>query len=196
MIPEEQQIVAVGGSGVDREQKCILLSLDFICYRLGHSVQSDVIFGNNFGDISTYSNSKYFILHEQAHARAPINCIKVTNTLSFDFKSVMIITGGEDGLIKIWDINIQLRQQIDIKAAVSIKDLKNLKSYGIQSLDIFPCDKVTINGTATVKVLAGIRSGDVVEYLIDFNRDFRTAEEIMDDRTLSQEQKANELQKL
>lgn len=61
------------------KQKCILLCMDFISYRMGHSVQSDVVFGNNLGDISTYCSSKYFVLHEQAHPGAAINCIRVTN---------------------------------------------------------------------------------------------------------------------
>ena len=88
-------------------------------------------------------------------------------------------------MIKIWDVGMQLRQQIDVKTAVSIKDLKNLKSYGVQSMDIFPCDKVTVNGTGTVKLLAGIRSGDVIECLIDFNRDFKTADEIIEDKSIT-----------
>jgi len=92
--------------------------MDFISYRLGHSVQSDVVFGNNLGDISTYCSSKYFVLNEQAHAGVAINCIKVTNSLSLDLKTVMIVTGGEDGLIKIWDASVQFKQQIDTKQAV------------------------------------------------------------------------------
>lgn len=112
-------------------QKCILLCMDFISYRLGHSVQSDIIFGNNLGDISTYCSSKYFVLNEQAHPGVAINVIRVTNSLSLDLKTVMIITGGEDGMIKIWDASIQLRQQVDMKQSVEIKDLKNIKSYGI-----------------------------------------------------------------
>jgi WD40 repeat protein len=88
------------------KQKCILLCMDFISYRLGHSVQSDIVFGNNLGDISTYCSSKYFVLHEQAHPGAAINCIRVTNSLSLDLKTVCVITGGEDGMVKIWDASI------------------------------------------------------------------------------------------
>lgn len=193
---EKQAFDLMGDQAKIKDQKCILLCLDFISYRLGHSVQSDVIFGNNFGDISTYCSSKYFVLNEQAHPRAPINCIKVTNTLSNDMKTAMVITGGEDGLIKIWDASIQLKQTVDIKNAVSIKDLKNLKSYGVQSLDVFSCDKQSIHSTATIKVLVGIRSGDVIEALFDINRNFLSAEDILNNQTMSEEEKANELQKL
>jgi hypothetical protein len=53
----------------------------------------------------------------------------------------MVITGGEDGLVKIWDASIELKQQVNMFDAVSIKDLKNIKSYGVQSLDVFSCDR-------------------------------------------------------
>lgn len=88
------------------KQKCILLCMDFISYRLGHSVQSDIVFGNNLGDISTYCSSKFFVVHEQAHPNSAINCIRVTNSLSFDQKTVCVITSGEDGMVKIWDASI------------------------------------------------------------------------------------------
>lgn len=118
-----------------------------------------------------------------------INVIRVTNSLSLDLKTVMIITGGEDGMIKIWDASIQLRQQVDMKQAVEIKDLKNMKSYGIQSLDVFPCDRQNIHSTASIKVLVGMRCGDVVECLVDFNRQYVSAEEIKTNKSLTEEQR-------
>jgi hypothetical protein len=39
----------------------------------------------------------------------------VTNSLSLDQKTVMVVTAGEDGMIKIWDASIILKQQIDLK---------------------------------------------------------------------------------
>lgn len=180
------------------QQKNILMSMDFISYRLGHSVQSDLIIGNNFGDICTYCSSKYFVLNEQAHPRSPINVVKVTNTLSLDMRQVNVVTGGEDGLLKIWDASIQLKQVVDLKAspAVAIKDLKNIKSYGIQSIDVFPCDKQSVSSTAAIKVLTGLRSGDVIEVLLDLNRNFRDAEEIMESKAMDDDQKQQELEKL
>ena len=70
------------------------------------------------------------MLRSQAHDRVPINCLKVTTELSKN-REVMIVTAGEEGLVKIWDAQIKLLQTIDIKFAISIQDLKNLKSYGI-----------------------------------------------------------------
>jgi hypothetical protein len=99
-LQEEDAEYSKGG------QKCILLCIDFLSYRLGQSVQSDIIFGTNLGDISTYCSKKYFVLTEQAHPGVAINVIRVTNSLSLDLKTAMIITGGEDGLLKIWDASI------------------------------------------------------------------------------------------
>jgi hypothetical protein len=44
------------------------------------------------------------VLHENAH-EGPINCIRTTDALT---DTVNIITGGEDGLIKVWDASINL----------------------------------------------------------------------------------------
>lgn len=44
------------------------------------------------------------MLNENAHDGA-INCIKVTDSLT---DRVNILTGGEDGLIKIWDASFTL----------------------------------------------------------------------------------------
>jgi hypothetical protein len=74
--------------------------------------------------------------------------------------------------------------------------LKNIKSYGVQSLDIFACDRQNESSTATVKVLAGIRSGDVLECLVDFNRNHISEEDISANKNLSEEQKMNEISKL
>jgi hypothetical protein len=53
-----------------------------------------------------------------------------------------------------------------------------------------------VQSTATIKVLAGMRTGDVIECLVDFNRNFITPEDILTNVQLSEEQKANELQKI
>ena len=70
MTQEEKMIDAEGD-----DQKCILLCVDFISYKQGHSIQSDCIFGNSYGDIAAFSGSKYIVLHDQAHKKSPINCI-------------------------------------------------------------------------------------------------------------------------
>lgn len=44
---------------------------------------------------------------------------------------VSIITGGEDGLIKVWDSAVQLMQVIDVRQAKVLQDLKNPRSYAV-----------------------------------------------------------------
>jgi hypothetical protein len=44
--------------------------------------------------------------------------------------------------------------------------------------------------------LAGIRSGDVLECLVDFNRNHVSEEDIKANKNLSEEQKMNEISKL
>jgi hypothetical protein len=98
------------------------MCLDFLSYRLGHSIQSDVIFGTSQGEITTYCSGKHFVLNENAHKGA-INCLKVSDRIN---DAVNILTGGEDGLIKIWDTSFSLLQVIDVRNIDQVlKDFKN-----------------------------------------------------------------------
>lgn len=65
-----------------------------------------------------------------------------------------------------------------MKQSTEVHDLKNIKAYGVQSLDVFPCDRQSQQSTATVKVLVGMRSGDITEVLFDFNRQHVSVEDI------------------
>ena len=98
-----------GAAGAKQEieaGRSCLISMDFFSYKLGHSIQSDALFGTSLGEITTFCAGRHFVLHEDAH-QAAINCIKVTDKL-VPHAGVSIITGGEDGLIKVWDSAVQL----------------------------------------------------------------------------------------
>ena len=133
--------------------------MDFFSYKLGHSIQSDALFGTSLGEITTFCSGRHFVLNENAHDAA-INCIKVSDRITNE-SSVNIITGGEDGLIKIWDSAVQLMQVIDIKLAKVLQDLKNPRSYAVQSLDIYCCDRKQPR-----RLLVGVRCGEILEAII------------------------------
>lgn len=77
-----------------------------------------------------------------------------------------------------------------------INDLENQKSYGVQSIDIFPCKKKSPGSNEPVTILAGVRIGDVVECSLTFNEDYVTSDLINSNPKLTKEQKILELQKL
>jgi WD40 repeat protein len=87
------------------------MSIDFLNYKLGHSIQSDVLFGTSQGEITTYCAGKHFVINESAH-KGSVNCLKVSDKIN---DQVNIISGGEDGLIKIWDSSMTLLQSIDVR---------------------------------------------------------------------------------
>ena len=101
----------MGGGIVSKSS--ILLCLDFISFKLGNSIQSDVLFGSSKGEITTYCSGKHFVLNEAAHEGA-INVIRVTDQIS-PSGIVNIFTGGEDGFIKVWDASCRLLQSIDMR---------------------------------------------------------------------------------
>jgi len=51
------------------------------------------------------------LLNENAH-KGSVNCLKVSDKVN---DTVNIITGGEDGLVKIWDTSFSILQVIDVR---------------------------------------------------------------------------------
>jgi hypothetical protein len=71
-------MAAAAASTNTSTKSSVLLCLDFMSFKLGNSIQSDVLFGTNLGEITTYCSGKHFILHDNAH-EGPINVIRVTD---------------------------------------------------------------------------------------------------------------------
>jgi hypothetical protein len=74
-------------------------------------MQSDILFGTSQGEITTYCSGLHFVLNQKAH-KGSVNCLKVSDKIN---DTVNVITGGEDGFIKIWDSTITLLQSIDMR---------------------------------------------------------------------------------
>lgn len=91
-----------------------LISVDFLSYKLGHSIQSDALFGTSQGEILTFCSGRLLMLNETAHDSA-INCLMIVDQLTQSNSNV--VTGGEDGLLKIWDSAVNLLQVIDTRSA-------------------------------------------------------------------------------
>jgi acylphosphatase len=68
-------------------------------YQYTHSINCDLICGNNSGQIAVVSKGYFNIVKEQAHNKQ-INCIKIVNLKN---SKIIIITCGEDDHINIWD---------------------------------------------------------------------------------------------
>ena len=64
------------------------MSMEFLNYKVGNSVRSDVIFGTSEGEITTYQSGKHFLLHENAHNGA-INCMRVSDRLLNDSETAL-----------------------------------------------------------------------------------------------------------
>ena len=149
----------------------IFLCCDLMDYSLGNSIETDIIFGSNLGDISGICCNRYIILKTNAHEGA-INCMKITSNFYLYYQKINnyyqrqynIITTGEDGYLKIWDQFYNLIRKMDIfqianklNLGLPIKD----KILGIQSMDLYMCDKGKIN------ILIGTRCGDLIELSIN-----------------------------
>jgi WD40 repeat protein len=148
----------------------VLMCIDFMSFKLGNTIQSDILFGSSLGEISTFCSGKHFILNDQAH-EGPINVIRVTDQLT-PGGTINILTGGEDGFVKVWDSSCRMIHKIDMRDQQVLADLKNKRAFGVQSLDIYICDKKNPK-----RVLAGLRCGEIMEAVVTFGKEERTEEE-------------------
>ena len=170
MLKIKKQIITEEIRNNDKENETkIFLCCDLMDYSLGNSIETDIIIGSNLGDISGLCCNKYIILKTNAHEGA-INCLKITSTfylynqrINYYQRQYNIITTGEDGFLKIWDQFYNLIRKIDI---LQIANKTNLglplkNEIGIQSMDLYMCDKGKIN------ILLGTRYGDLIELSIN-----------------------------
>lgn len=87
------------------KEECRLKDTEILCLvynssMFGKDIESDIITGNSRGDIGLYICDKYIVSKEKTHAAA-INCLRIAEL--FKYKTVLV-SGGRDGFIKIWDI--------------------------------------------------------------------------------------------
>jgi WD40 repeat protein len=85
---------------------------------------------------------------------------------------VNIFTGGEDGFIKVWDSACRIIQTVDMRKSQVLSDLNNKRAFGVQSLDIYICDKKNAR-----RVLAGLRCGEIMEAMINLGGEAQKDEE-------------------
>jgi len=77
----------------------------------GNHVESDVITGSRAGEIGIFICGKYIATKANAHTGS-IVCLRITEL--FGYKRVLI-SGGSEGIIKIWDIKLNELSRRDIR---------------------------------------------------------------------------------
>ena len=75
-----------------------LTCLAYISYNLQLAVSSDIILGNNYGDIALVSYGKFLVVYPNAHNKM-INCIKIVEAFE---NNLIIITSGDGIYIYIY----------------------------------------------------------------------------------------------
>lgn len=69
----------------------------------GNNIESDIITGNNFGDLSMFICGKYIKCKKNAHTSI-INCLRITELFKY---KIVLISAGEDYLVKLWDMKFR-----------------------------------------------------------------------------------------
>ncbi|EGR31153.1 hypothetical protein IMG5_116830 [Ichthyophthirius multifiliis] len=151
-------------------QQCCITCIGYISYSLGDQIESDIIAGNNNGDLILVACGKYIIAKEKAHLKM-INCLKITELFQ---DKVLIITSGEDEFVKIWDTKFNMINEINIRKTGLFSDVPFSRNLSAQSLDLFSCKYPkksenenslgdSDNDTVYPILLLGTRNGDIFE---------------------------------
>ena len=116
------------------------LEITAICYfyyLLGNEADHDFMLGTASGAIGLLTFGKYKEIHKNAHF-GQINCLKITDMLN---KVVVIISAGEDGLIKFWNARIEIIKVLNLNNDPKLWEYDNSINHSAQSLDTFTCWK-------------------------------------------------------
>lgn len=136
----------------------IFTCLDFMEYILfnENSIETDILFGSNFGDISAISCDKYLVVKTRVH-NGTVNCLKVTDLI--EERKYIIITAGEDGIINIFDQLLNYLNTINPYnfSNLMLNNITSKQSKGIVSIDLYNCYQNKFS------ILVGFRCGDLIE---------------------------------
>lgn len=193
-------------------KQCSIVCFAYLTYQMNQLLSTNIVGGNNFGDIVLIIEDKYIQAKEKAHQKM-ISCIRVSNAFA---ESIIIITAGEDEKIKVWDTAFELLVEIEIRKMKFYthipKPKKNeeQKNFSAQSLDVYFChesapgaahdtntqdkkdaqeksnDPPQLPREAHFKLLVGTRSGEIMEVQIPASLTF-------DAKKLGAGQDANQL---
>lgn len=112
-----------------------LVTICYIYYLLGDTVMTDLVVGNSFGDIGLVTCSKYIVMKKNAH-RGMINCLKISDVLAED---LMVVSSGEDELIKFWDTSFNLLKVLHLRN-IRVSSIDRLMpNISAQSIDFHAC---------------------------------------------------------
>lgn len=127
----------------------------------GNKVESDLITGSRTGDIGIYICGKFIPARSNAHSGA-ILCLRLAEL--FGYKKVLI-SGGQEGMIKIWDIKFNELARKDIKEEILAFNFNktNRLELGISSIDIYQCMKVHETDRPPSLLLITTTDGSVLE---------------------------------
>ena len=137
-------------------------------------MNSDIIVGNNYGEIGLITFGKYVPLRKNAH-NGLINCLRVTDMIP---KKLLVITTGEDECLRIWDTAFNLVYEDNLRR-IGLFDVPQSKNISIQSIDVYCCTS-PIRSDSRQKdnredqapkpiLLLGTRNGDIFEAVVTQN---------------------------
>ena len=102
------QLILTDDCEVDQDFSCAVYTSSVF----GDRVESDLITGSASGDMGIFICGKFIVSKEKVHSGAVL-CLRLAEL--FGYKRVLI-SGGSDGVVKIWDIKFNELSRKDIRS--------------------------------------------------------------------------------
>ena len=179
-----------------------ITAISYFYYLLGNEADHDFILGTASGAIGLLTFGKYKEIHKNAHA-GQINCLKITDMLN---KVVVIISAGEDGLIKFWNARIEIIKTLNLNHDPKLWEFDESINHSAQSLDTFTCwknekrniennNQINENGNSKI-LLVCTRNNEILEIKLSTEYKKIIEKEDENEKTLKNnlEDKKNNLQ--
>jgi WD40 repeat protein len=111
-----------------------------------------VVLGTSTGDLLTLEDKDMVVQADKAHAKAIFALAECES-------SSILISGGKDCFIKIWNQALQMISSLDLQSSTTFHSFDPI----VLSLDIQPVEQDSSSTNDTLYVLIGLVGGEVVE---------------------------------
>jgi WD40 repeat protein len=157
-----------------RQPHLCITVCQYFYYLLGEKLDADYVVGTASGDLGIVAFGSLKLVHKGHDGQ--INAIRVTDVMH---SVVVVISAGEDGMLRFWNTKFELINQLDMREQSCNIEVYRTSArgadqfnYSVQSMDVFACDTDFSSASMSEQknpeglpkvLLVGTRNSEVIE---------------------------------